>query len=81
MAKIKPGSPPTINPDGIPLAQDITTILKPSEIPNMPTQAADELKRQIAQQPPMVTKREVTKVEAQKIAASELQVPAGYSKH
>src|ERR1022692_4427204 len=80
MAKIKPGSPPTARPDGIPLVLDTTTILKPSDIPNMSHQAAEELKRQLAEQPPMLTKREVTKVEAHKIAASELQVPAGYTK-
>lgn len=80
LAKIKNGPPPNSVPDGIPLTQDTTTTLKPAEIPNLSPQAAEELKRQLAEQPPMVTTSEVTKVEAQKIAASELEVPAGYIK-
>jgi uncharacterized membrane protein YgcG len=67
-------------PDGIPLAQDTTTTVKVMNMPNLSPQAAEQLKKQFANHPPIVTKTEVTKVEAQKIAASEFEIPAGYTK-
>jgi hypothetical protein len=67
-------------PDGIPLAQDTTTTVNVMNMPNLSPQAAEQLKKQFANHPPIVTKTEVTKVEAQKIAASEFEIPAGYTK-
>ena len=72
---------PANMPDGIPLVQDNTTKMGISNMPNLPPQAAERLKKQFADRPPIVTKTEVTKVEARKIAASEFEVPAGYTKH
>jgi hypothetical protein len=80
IAKVKNGAAPTNLPNGIPMVQDTTTIMKPTQISNMPPQAAAQLKLDLAKRPPLVTRTEVTKVESQKIAASELQVPAGYTK-
>lgn len=72
---------PANMPDGIPLAQDTTAKLSTMSIPNLPPQAAEQLKKQLANRPPIVTKTEVTKVEEQKIAASEFEIPAGYTRH
>jgi hypothetical protein len=80
LAKVKNQMAPTEMPDGIPLTQDTTTIMNPAGIPNLPPQAAAQLKSQLANRPPLVTRTAVTKVEAEKIAASELQIPAGYVK-
>ena len=62
------------------MAQDTTTKMSVMNMPNLPPQAAEQLKKQFANRPPIVTKTEVTKVEAQKIAASEFEIPAGYTK-
>jgi len=67
-------------PDGIPLVQETTTRIGLIDSPNLPKEAAEQLKKQFADRPPMVTKTEVTKVEEKKIAAAEFQVPAGYTK-
>lgn len=71
---------PASLPDGIPLTQDTTTKLGGTSMPNLPPKAAEQLKKQFANRPPMVTKVEVTKLEERKIAASEFEVPAGYTK-
>lgn len=67
MSKLKdtPFALPSNTPDGIPLVQDVTTKV------TLP---------QFADRPPMVSKTEVTKVQEQKIAASEFEVPAGFTK-
>lgn len=65
-------------PDGIPMAQEITTKVDPAK---MPAQTSLKVKKQIAKRPPIVTKTEVTKVEVQKIAASEFEIPHGYNRH
>jgi len=67
-------------PDGIPLEQDTTTKMSIMNMPNLPPAAAEQLKKQFANRPPVVSKIEVTKVEAKKLAASEFEVPAGYTK-
>jgi hypothetical protein len=67
-------------PDGIPLEQDTTTKMNVMNMPNLPPQAAEQLKKQFANRPPIVTKIEVTKVEAKQIAASEFEPPAGFTK-
>ncbi len=67
-------------PDGIPLEQDTTTKMNIMNMPNLPPAAAEQLKKQFANRPPIVSKIEVTKVEAKKIPASEFEVPAGYTK-
>ena len=74
-------SMPTNMPDGIPLMQDNTTRMSISNMPNLPPQAAEQLKKQFANRPPIVTKTEVTKIEIRKIADSEFQPPTGYTKH
>jgi len=71
---------PSNMPDGIPLVQDTTTKMTAMNMPNLPPQAAEQLKKQFANRPPIVTKTEVTKVEEQKIAASEFEIPTGYTK-
>ena len=67
-------------PDGVPMSQDVTTQMKAFNIPNLPPEAAAKMKEQLANRPPTVTKSEVSKVESKKLAASEFEVPAGYTK-
>jgi hypothetical protein len=67
-------------PDGIPLAQDVTTKFGNLNLPNLPPAAQEQLKKQLANRPPMVSKTEVTKIETKKIADSEFAVPAGFTK-
>jgi hypothetical protein len=71
---------PTNMPEGIPLAQDTTTKMSVMNMPNLPPQAAEQLKKQFANRPPIVTKTEVSKVETRDLAASEFEVPAGFTK-
>jgi len=78
--KNTPFAMPANLPDGIPLEQDTTTKMNIMNMPNLPPQAAEQLKKQFANRPPMVTKIEVTKVESRSIPASEFEVPAGYTK-
>jgi uncharacterized protein DUF4412 len=82
MAKLKDSSLalPSNLPDGVPLAQDTTTKMSGMAMPNLPPEAAAQLKQQMANRPPIVTKTEVTKLEVQKIADSEFQVPEGFTK-
>jgi hypothetical protein len=82
MAKLKDTNitmPPNL-PEGIPLVEDVTTTMGAINMPNLPPGAAEQLKKQFANRPPVVTKTEVTKVESKKIAASEFEIPAGYTK-
>ena len=67
-------------PDGVPMAQDVTTQMHPFNMPNLPPEAAAQMKQQMANRPPTVTKSEVSKVESKKIASSEFEIPAGYTK-
>lgn len=67
-------------PDGVPLVQNTTTKMNILNIPNLPPQAAEQLKKQFANRPPIVTKIEVTKIESKNLAASEFEIPAGYTK-
>lgn len=82
MAKLKGSSLalPSNLPDGVPLAQDTTTKMTGMNMPNLPPEAAAQLKQQFANRPPIVTKSEVTKIATQKIADNEFQVPAGFTK-
>jgi hypothetical protein len=81
LGKLKGMALPANMPEGIPLAQDTTATLNGMTMPNLPPQAAEQLKKQLANRRPIVTKSEVTKVEEQKIAASEFEIPADYTKH
>jgi len=82
MSKLKDSSitMPANIPDGIPLVQDTTTKMGAFNMPNLPPAAAKQLEQQFANRPPIVAKTEVTKVEEKKIAASEFEIPAGYTK-
>jgi hypothetical protein len=71
---------PTDMPAGIPLVEDVTTKMGTMNMPNLPPAAAEQLKKQFANRPPVVTKTEVTKIESKKIDASEFEIPAGYTK-
>jgi len=73
-------SMPANMPDGIPLQQDTTTKINAMKMPNLPPEAAAQLRQQFANRPPVVTKTVVTKVTSQKIAANEFEVPAGFTK-
>jgi len=82
IAKLKttePGLPSSV-PDGIPLAEDTSTTINFANLGNMSPEMAEKLKAQLANRPPVVTKAEVTKVEARKLDDSEFQVPADYTK-
>jgi hypothetical protein len=78
--KDTPFAMPANLPDGIPLVQNTTTKMSITNMPNLPPQAAEQLKKQFANRPPIVTKIEVTKVEAKNFPASEFEVPADYTK-
>lgn len=83
MAKLKGSSLELPNnlPEGVPLAQNTTTKMSGAiNMPNLPPETAEKLKQQLANRPPIVTKSEVTKIATQKIAESEFQVPAGFTK-
>ena len=83
MSKLKeaqPSSMPNKIPEGIPLAQEVTTKWGAVNMPNLPPAAQEQIKKQLANRPPMVSKTEVTKVESKKIADSEFAVPAGFTK-
>jgi hypothetical protein len=82
MSKLKDSSVtmPANIPDGIPLVQDTTTKMSTINMPNLPPAAAEQLRQQFANRPPIVTKTEVSKVEEKKIAASEFEIPAGFTK-
>lgn len=67
-------------PDGVPMSQDVTTQMHPLNMPNLPPAAAAQMKQQLENRPPTVTKSEVSRVESKKIASSEFEVPAGYTK-
>src|SRR5260370_28553543 len=67
-------------PDGAPMSQNVTTKMSAFNLPNLRPEAAAKMKEQLANRPPTVTKSEVSKVESKKIAASEFEVPAGYTK-
>jgi len=67
-------------PDGIPLVQDVTIKFGNLNLTNLPPAAQEQLKKQLANRPPMVSKTEVTKIETKKIADSEFAVPAGFTK-
>jgi hypothetical protein len=67
-------------PDGIPLVQDTVTTFNVENMPNMPAEAVEKLKSQFANRGPIMSKTEVTKIAAQKIAATEFDIPAGYTK-
>src|ERR1019366_933220 len=54
---------PANPPDGIPLVQDTSTKVSVMNMPNLSPEAAEQLKKQFANHPPIVTKIEVTKVE------------------
>jgi hypothetical protein len=71
---------PASTPDGIPLVQDTVAKVNIASMPNLPPQALEQLKKQFADRPPIVTKVELTKLETRDIPASEFQVPAGYTK-
>jgi hypothetical protein len=72
--------PPNM-PDGVPLAQENTAKMTGMNLPsNLPPETVAKLKQQFASRPPVVTKTEVTKIEAKQIAASEFEVPAGFTK-
>jgi hypothetical protein len=79
MSKLKGSSLelPDSLPKGVPLSQDTTT--KMTGLGNLPN-LSPEMKQQLANRPPVVTKSEVTKIATQKIADSEFQVPTGYTK-
>ncbi len=80
-AKLKdtPFAVPANLPDGIPLVQDTTTKMSIENMPNLSAQAAEQLKKQFENRPPIVTRTEVTKIEARKIPAGEFEVPANYT--
>lgn len=71
---------PTNLPDGIPLEQDTTTKMSIANMPNLPPAAAEQLKKQFANRPPIVSRIEITKVESKTLPASEFEIPAGYTK-
>ncbi len=82
MAKLKDTNitMPTQMPAGIPLVEDVTTKMGTINMPNLPPAAAEQLKKQLANRPPVVSKTEVTKIESKKIDPSEFEIPAGYTK-
>jgi hypothetical protein len=82
IAKLKSAQPalPSSVPSGIPLVEDTTTQMVFTNLGNMPPGMAEKLQAQLANRPPVVTKAEVTKVEAKEIAADEFVVPADYTK-
>ncbi len=68
-------------PEGVPLAQDTTTRMSGTlNLPNMPPEQAAKIREQLAKRPPMVSRTEVTKITEQKLAASEFEIPAGFTK-
>lgn len=71
---------PSNLPDGVPLAQDMTTTMNATNMPNLPPEAAAKLKEQLANRPPVVSKTEVTKIVTQKLPDDTFAVPAGYTK-
>jgi hypothetical protein len=83
IAKLKGASIPVPSsmPDGIPLIEDTTAKIGGNiNLANLPPQAAEQIRQQLANRPPIVTKTEVSKVEEKKIADSEFEIPAGYTK-
>jgi hypothetical protein len=82
IAKLKESqtSLPGKMPNGIPLVQEVTTKFGNINMPNLPPAAQEQLRKQLANRPPMVSKTEVSKVEVKKIADSEFEVPAGFTK-
>jgi hypothetical protein len=82
MAKLKESqvSLPGKMPDGIPLVQEVTTKFGNINMPNLPPAAQEQLKKQLANRPPMVSRTEVSKIETKKIADSEFAIPAGFTK-
>ncbi len=83
MAKLKGTrlAMPANMPDGVPLAQENTARMNTITLPpNLPPDTAAKMKEQLANRPPVVSKTEVTKIESREIAASEFEIPAGFTK-
>jgi len=82
MAKLKESKAtlPSNMPEGIPLVQEVTTKFGNLNMPNLPPATQEQLRKQLANRPPMVSKTEVSKIETRKIPDSEFAVPAGFTK-
>lgn len=85
MAKLKESRPEirTSLPEGLPLIEETTIQMNahdPANFTQMPREMAERLKAQLANRPPLVTRTEVTKVEARKVEVAEFEIPRGYAR-
>ncbi len=73
---------PTKYPDGVPLAEDISAkiVISGADAARLPPDVVEQLKKQLAERPPMVTKTELKQISLKKLDAETFRPPAGFTK-
>jgi len=67
-------------PEGVPLAQEMTTKVTEDALKNLPPEAAAAIRQKMAAQGPIVNKSEVIKIAAENFPESTFAPPSGYTK-
>jgi Domain of unknown function (DUF4412) len=67
-------------PSGMPLALDSTMKMGNVNVPGMSPEQAAKINEMMAKRPPVTTSTVVEKIETKKLAASDFEIPADYTK-
>jgi uncharacterized protein DUF4412 len=73
---------PSKYPDGVPLAEDINAkiVISGADAARLPPDVVEQLKKELAGRPPMVTKTELKQISLKKLGAETFRPPAGFTK-
>ncbi len=67
-------------PGGVPLALDSSMKMGKMNIPGMAPEQAAKINEMMAKRPPVVTNTQVEKIESKRLAESDFDIPAGFTK-